>query len=136
MGLASATQLAQAHADARVAAERVQQLNERLEKLRGDADAWKRRHAAAAGAVTEWKEAAARAESRAEEAVAQAAEWKRRADAVSAQRRELKDRLTEVRRTATLAREQLMATEVKLDLIEAAIQVLDARTREAGVRRQ
>ena len=33
-----------------------------------------------------------------------------------------------------MAREHLMATEVKLDLIEAAIQVLDARTRETAVR--
>ena len=38
-------------------------------------------------------------------------------------------RLVEAERTATLAREQLMAIEVKLEILEGAANVLDARTR-------
>ena len=40
-------------------------------------------------------------------------------------------RLVEAERAATLAREQLMAIEVKLEILEGAANVLDARTRAA-----
>ena len=43
-------------------------------------------------------------------------------------------KLTEAKSAA--AREHLMATGLKLDLVEAAHRVLDARTREAAVERQ
>ncbi len=41
------------------------------------------------------------------------------------------ERLPEIERTAIHVREQLMAVEVKLDMIEGAITVLDTRTRAA-----
>jgi hypothetical protein len=49
--------------------------------------------------------------------------------------RDLKDKLRETKAAANGAREYLMATETKLDLIEAALHVLDARTRERAVSR-
>jgi len=54
-------------------------------------------------------------------------------EAGAAQVKELHETIERANRSTTTAREQLMATEVKLDLIEAAIHVLDSRTREAAV---
>ena len=69
-------------------------------------------------------------------------EWKRRGEQLFADAKELKERLhktqgelKEALRAATLTREHLMAMEVKLDLIEAAILVLDLRTRDEAVAR-
>ena len=44
-------------------------------------------------------------------------------------------RLDNAHRATDSANEQLMAMEVKLDLVESAIQVLDSRTREQAVSR-
>jgi hypothetical protein len=46
----------------------------------------------------------------------------------------LRERLGHANHVTTIAREHLLATEVKFDLIEAAILVLDTRTRETAVR--
>ena len=69
-------------------------------------------------------------------------EWKSRTEKMTAEAEDLRARLhharaslEETQRTAIFAREHLMAIEVKLDLIEAAIQVLDTRTREEAVTR-
>ncbi len=45
--------------------------------------------------------------------------------------RDLKERVTRAERELTMAREQLMAIEVKLDILEGAANVLDVRTRTA-----
>ena len=58
-----------------------------------------------------------------------------RAESETQEKLALRARLEEAQRTAANAREYLMATEAKLDLIEAAIQVLDARTRETSLNR-
>ena len=47
----------------------------------------------------------------------------------------LKERLTVAQREVVVAREHLMAVEVKLDILEGAANVLDLRTREVVVRR-
>jgi chromosome segregation ATPase len=47
----------------------------------------------------------------------------------------LHTRLTESERALAIAREQLMAIEVKLDILEGAANVLDARTRTVVTRR-
>jgi hypothetical protein len=47
----------------------------------------------------------------------------------------MRSRLENAHRATDSANEQLMAMEVKLDLIESAIQVLDTRTREQAVSR-
>jgi chromosome segregation ATPase len=142
IGLAPASHVALAHDRARRAAGRAGRLERHLSTLRDERDGWRQRHRDAAAAAVDWKkrargaeEDARRAKAAAERASAHVDEWKTRAEALTTDLRELRDRLEESRRVGALAREHLMATEVKLDLIEAAIHVLDARTREAAVPR-
>ena len=141
-GLAPAGQLHRLAEQSRQASDKVKSLEDRLAKLRADADTWKQRHEDVTAKLREWKDAAARAEAEAarmregaEHSKARAAEWKNRADALTEEKLALRARLEEAQRGAISAREYLMATEAKLDLIEAAIQVLDARTRESAVKR-
>jgi chromosome segregation ATPase len=124
------------------AAEKIARLEQQMMKLREERDGWKQRHQDAVAAAGDLKKAASRAEDAsararadAERANAQVEEWRTRAQALTMEVREVRDRLEEARRVGTLAREHLMVTETKLDLIEAAIQVLDARTREAALPR-
>ncbi len=49
--------------------------------------------------------------------------------------RSLRERLDAANAAATAPRGHLMATEVEFDLIETAVQVLDARRRERAVAR-
>jgi len=66
------------------------------------------------------KEARAAAEKKANLTGRDQAEWKA-----------MQSRLAESERALAIAREQLMAIEVKLDILEGAANVLDARTRSA-----
>lgn len=139
-GLAPSSHAARERHRAQRAADKVARLEQQTAALRGERDTWKQRHQEAAAAAGESKKAAVRAEetaararAEAERATAQVDEWRVRAQALTAELREVRDRLEEARRVGTLAREHLMATETKLDLIEAAIHVLDARTRGAAV---
>src|SRR5688500_5732207 len=107
-----------------------------LEQLRADARAWK----------TKAEEAHARLKTAAEEAASRAAEFKQetrelqhqverqdetmKKDADRYARRvadveALQGRLTEAERELVAARDQLMAVETKLDILEAAANVLD-----------
>lgn len=140
IGLAPAGQVERATAQARQTAEKAKSLKDRLASMRADLENWKHRYEEKSNAVAEWKHTAARAEASIERAKADTAraevyaeEWKTKANALAVQVQELRTRLEEANRTTTASREQLMAMEVKLDLIEAAIHVLDARTREAAV---
>jgi chromosome segregation ATPase len=142
MGLAPASHVAQAQDRARRVAGKMARLEAQLARLRKDRDAAKQHHQQSKTAAADWKRSAGRAQedalrarAAADRASAQVDEWRTRAEALTRELRELKDRLDESRRASTLAREHLMATEVKLDLIEAAIHVLDARTRETAVSR-
>lgn len=142
LGLAPAGQLHQMAEQSRQVSDRVKSLEERMAKLRTDADTWKQRHDDLATKLSESKEAVARAEADAkdaragvEHAKARVNEWKGRAEAATEEKLALRARLEEAQRTAINAREYLMATEAKLDLIEAAIQVLDTRTRETSLKR-
>lgn len=142
IGLAPAAHLERAANEARQGSARVKQLEAQLAGLREDSQGWKRKNEEAIAASAEWKKAASRAEAKAERAAAEAMraaaktdEWKERADALATQVKDMAARLKEANKAAGTAREHLMATEVKLDLLEAAIQVLDARTREAAVGR-
>lgn len=141
-GLAPAGQLHRLAEQSRQTSDKVKSLEDRLAKLRADADTWKQRHDEVTAKVREWKDATARAEAEAERmragaehSKARAAEWKVRADSLTEEKLALRARLEEAQRGAINAREYLMATEAKLDLIEAAIQVLDARTRDAALNR-
>ncbi len=128
--LAPATQVEHLTDQARRSAARVSELEERTAKLRADIETWKQHYENSAKTVAEWKHAAAAAIAKAERAAADT----ERAEALKAQLHALRERLGNANHATTMAREHLMATEVKLDLIEAAIQVLDARTRETAVR--
>jgi chromosome segregation ATPase len=139
-GLAPAGHVALAQTRARRAGEKAARLEMQFTQLRKGRDAAKESHRQAAAAAAEWKrtarqarDEAAQAKTAAERASAQTDDWRARAEALARELQELRERLEESRRVATLAREHLMATEVKLDLIEAAIHVLDARTREEFV---
>ena len=142
VGLAPAGQLQRLAEESRQMSEKMKSLEDRVAKLRADAETWKQRHDDVAAKLREWKEIAAQAaadaerlRARAEHAKARASEWKARAEALTGEKQDLRARLEEAQRTAIMTRDYLMATEAKLDLIEAAIQVLDSRTREVAIGR-
>jgi len=144
-------------------AAKVAQLEERLAQARADADSWKRRHGETADALAGWKQSAARADAETERGraagdrlasdveraaadvkreQARTEEWKARAEKLAADAQDLRARLQgsrakleDAERAAATAHEHLMAMEVKLDLLEAAAQVLDLRTRDQAVPR-
>jgi chromosome segregation ATPase len=162
-GLASAGHVSQLTAEASDAAGRIRQLEERLAQVRVDVDTWKRRQEEAVEAAAGWKKAAAAADADTERAradaerlkselqravadarreQANAADWKSRSEKMTGECDDLRGRLEKARtrlaeaeRSATTAHEHLMAMEVKLDLIEAALHVLDLRSREHAVSR-
>jgi chromosome segregation ATPase len=134
--LAPASQVEHLADQARRAALKVSDLEGRMAQLRADVDTWKGHHQASAKTAAEWKQAASSANEKTERSAAHtkhveatAEEWKARALALKSQLHLLRERLSHASQATTLAREHLMATEVKLDLIEAAIHVLDTRTR-------
>jgi chromosome segregation ATPase len=57
-------------------------------------------------------------------------QWKTRDEKRAAQLAEVRERMIRAERAAELSQEHLTATEAKLDIIEAAIGVLDRRTRQ------
>ena len=137
--LAPASQVEHLADQARRATVRLSELEERMTKLRADVETWKSHHEASAKAAAEWKHAASTAVEKTERSVTQTKraeastqEWKARALALKEQLQALRGRLSHASHATTLAREHLMATEVKLDLIEAAVQVLDTRTRKTA----
>jgi chromosome segregation ATPase len=156
VGLAPASQVEPLHAELRRAEAKIIHLEEQLVQVRADGQSWKRRYDDTAEGLAGWKQAAHRAEAEAERAKgngdkvradlerakadvereqARAADWRRRAETMTAELHEMRTRLESGQRATESANEQLMAMEVKLDLIEAAIQVLDSRTREQVVSR-
>lgn len=154
VGLAPASHVARLTADLERANTKLARLEDQLAGVRNEIDTWKHRHEDTAEAVAGWKRAAGRAEGEAERVKAsadrikadlertkadverehaRAADARRKADAFSAELQEMRGRLEDAQRATYAANEQLMAMEVKLDLIEAAIHVLDGRTREQAV---
>ena len=142
ISLAPAGQVERATAQMRQAAEKAKHLENRLTGMRADLQHWRHRYEEKSNAVSEWKSTVAIGEANLERvkakvvrAEAHAEEWKAKAGVLAAQVQELRTRLGNANRATTTSREHLMAMEVKLDLIETAITVLDARTREAAVSR-
>ena len=133
IGLAPAGHVESLKAENDRVARKVREFETRAVDLRADAEAWKRRHEDGARRAAENQEAASRATTRAERAEARADDLQARADALTAEMKEMRARLQDAHRLTSTVREHLMATETKLDLIEAALQVLDTRTREAAV---
>ena len=156
VGLAPFSQVERLHADIRRAEVKIIRLEEQLVQVRADGQSWKRRYDDTTEGLAGWKQAAHRAEAEAERAKgsgdrvkadlervradvereqARTADWRRRAETLTSELHEMRTRLENAQRATESANEQLMAMEVKLDLIEAAIQVLDSRTREQAVSR-
>ena len=143
LGLVPAGQLRQLADEGKQMGDRIKSLEDKAAKLRADAETWKQRHDDVAAKSREWKYAAAQATADAERlrggaehAKARVAEWKARAEALTGEKLELRARLEDVQRAAISTREYVMATEAKLDVIEAALQVLDTRTRGTAIVRQ
>lgn len=156
IGLAPAAHVALLHAEHERAKTEKTESDKRLAELRTAAHKWKHRYEDTADAAAGWKQAAAGAKAEAGRARAEIGrlkatlnrehtkteEWKRRGEQLFGEAKELKQRLhttqgelKEALRAVTFAREHLMAMEVKLDLIEAAILILDSRTRDEAVAR-
>ena len=138
----------------RQAKTKIAQLEQKVEEGRGEASSWKRRYEESTEAVAGWKQATHRAQAETELAKRDAerlkadlervkadlareqprtVEERRRAEALKAELLGIRARVENAHDVTDSANEQLMAMEVKLDLIEAAIQVLDMRTREQAV---
>ena len=92
-----------------------------IEKARSDAKTWKARAEELNDKAKQAEELAAR--------LAKAQEQAERADLYRTELREARERIERAEKAIALSREHLMATETKLDLVEAAISVLDRRTR-------
>lgn len=154
LGLAPASHVDRLNADVRRADAKIGQLEAQVARLRADSESWKRRYDDATEGLAGWKQSAHRAETETERVKggadrikadlertradfereqARTADWRRRAEALTTALQDVRGRLENARLAADSANEQLMAMEVKLDLIEAAIQVLDTRTREQAV---
>ena len=138
VGLATAGQVQRLTEESRRISKKVKSLEERVVMLRAHTETWKQRHDEAVARVRECKgavAAAARWKGEAERLRAGAEHVKARAEALRKEKLNLRAHLEEAQGTAITARDYVMATEAKLDLIEAAIQLLDSRTREAEINR-
>jgi chromosome segregation ATPase len=152
--LAPASQVEQLNGDMRRTETKIGQLERQLEQARAEAQNWKRRYEDTTEAVAGWKQATHRAQAESEQLKRDAerikadlertkaelekeqprtVEERRRGDALKTELQDMRARVEHAHRVTDSANEQLMAMEVKLDLIEAAIQVLDTRTREQAV---
>lgn len=133
LGLAPAGRVDRLTNELRDRDRRITALEERVAKARADSEDWKRKADASAREAAELKKGVERARSDAQRATTGLDESKARAEMLGAELKAIRARIDEATRTTSGARTQLMAIEVKLDLIEAAILVLDTRTRESAV---
>ena len=81
---------------------------------------------------TESKESEVRADQASQKAQERVDHWKTRAAELVEQLRTLRNNVEAAERTSRQVRDQLMLTEVKLDLLEAAVNTLDARQRRGS----
>ena len=136
IGLAPTGRAARAEADAQRAVQRAAALEDRLASTRAELERWKRRYEEKASAAAAWKESAAEVEAKAKADTARikaaCEKLKTRAAALASQVADFQARLEQADRATSATREELMVVETKLDLLEAAIHVLDARTREGA----
>src|SRR5687767_9313319 len=119
IGLASAGQL-------RAAQQRADELKRAVADSRAEVARWK----AKANELSAKLSDAERAGERLPRVERQLQQWKARDDMHAAKLAEVRDRMRRAEKAAALSQEHLLATETKLDVIEAAIGVLDRRTRK------
>ena len=138
VGFVRASRLAAAIEQQERAESRARKLEQQLEVIRAESKGWKGKADQAHEAMREAQAAAAEARKQLQRAEKLRADAETRAER-NAQRAldvdGLQKRLSESERALAIAREQLMAIEVKLDILEGAANVLDARTRTVVTRR-
>jgi chromosome segregation ATPase len=114
---------------------RVEKLSQQLAQTRAELEAWRGKAAEAQDALKKAQAAADRARRETDEQrqlarrALKEAERKAGAARPLPEVESLQKRLAESERELTIAREHLMAIEVKLDILEGAANVLDGRTR-------
>lgn len=118
-GLASAGQL-------RAAQQRADELKRAVADSRAEVARWKAKTNELSANLSDVEHAAERLP-RVERQLQQ---WKARDDMHAAKLAEVRDRMRNAEKAAALSQEHLLATETKLDVIEAALGVLDRRTRK------
>jgi predicted nucleic acid-binding Zn-ribbon protein len=125
VGLASAGQTRTLATRVEHADHRVDELKRAVADAREEATRWKAK-------VKELTDRVAKAEHAAErlpKVERELQQWKTRDEKHVAQLAEVRERMLRAERAAALSQEHLTATETKLDVIEAALNVLDRRTR-------
>jgi chromosome segregation ATPase len=129
MGMVSAARLEDASERLRKAQARVESLSQKLEEVQAESRAWRTKLEDSQKRLEHAEERAAREAQRLEKFKAESAR-----DAVREKKRNidmpaLEKRLDDADGTLVTARDHLMSVEVKLDILEGAANVLDARTR-------
>jgi chromosome segregation ATPase len=117
---------------------RAGRLEQQLEASKADSRQWKTKAEEATGAFKKAQEAAETAQRQlrlAEKVKEEAIKNRRLEQERTADLALLQQRLADSERELIIAREQLMAIEVKLDILEGAANVLDGRTRDVMARR-
>jgi chromosome segregation ATPase len=117
---------------------RAGRLAEQLEEAKANSRLWKAKADEAAGALKKAQDGAKNAEQQwrhAEKLREEADKHRRVEQQRTADLALLQRRLADSERELVIAREQLMAIEVKLDILEGAANVLDGRTRDVMARR-
>jgi predicted nucleic acid-binding Zn-ribbon protein len=125
-GLASAGQARTLTTRVESADQRAAELKRAVAEAREETSRWK----AKAGELTERVGKAEQAAERLPKIERELQQWKTRDEKHVAQLAEVRDRMVRAEHAATLSQEHLTATETKLDVIEAALNVLDRRTRK------
>lgn len=135
--LAPAGQVHRLEAEALETSRRSRVLEERLTSTRAELERWKQRCEERSSAASTWKQTAGELEAKARTDSARLKatcdELKGRAATLAVQVSDFQARLEQADRAAEATRQELKVMETKVDLLEAAIQVLDARTREGAV---
>ncbi len=126
IGLSSAGQVRTLQKRAEATDQRIAELKRAIGEARDDAARWK----AKAGELTDRAAKAEHAAERLPKVERELQQWKTRDEKHVAQLAEVRERMLRAERAATLSQEHLTATETKLDVIEAALNVLDRRTRK------
>jgi predicted nucleic acid-binding Zn-ribbon protein len=118
VGLASAGQV-------RTAQKRADDLKRSIADSRAEAARWKAKANELSAKLSDAEHAAERLP----KVERQLQQWKERDGAHVAKLAEVRERMRRAERAAALSQEHLIATEAKLDVVEAALGVLDRRTR-------
>jgi predicted nucleic acid-binding Zn-ribbon protein len=126
VGLAPARQAHALLERVNAADRRVAELTRAVTEAREEAARWKSRADDLGGRIAN----AERAAERTARIEREAQQWKARDDKHVAQLADVRERMLRAERAAAFSQEHLIATETKLDVIEAAISVLDRRTRK------